>query len=101
MVVKQQQNKGIEPIIGSRNSSPSFNWNHKILGYTLNGIEKISVTYYSNLVVPEAKEAIESLTYLAKELGLNKMVLLSIKGKVETCEKIVINRYRLHYCKAS
>ncbi|BAO76543.1 hypothetical protein [Winogradskyella sp. PG-2] len=28
-VVEQLQNKGIEPRIGSRNSSPSFDWDNK------------------------------------------------------------------------
>ena len=51
------------------------------------------VTYYPDLAVPGAKEAIESLTYLAKELGVKKMVLLSGKGETEAeaCEKIVMN----------
>ncbi|BAO76542.1 NmrA family NAD(P)-binding protein [Winogradskyella sp. PG-2] len=51
------------------------------------------VTYYPDLAVSGAKEAIESLTYLAKELGVKKMVLLSGKGETEAeaCEKIVMN----------
>jgi len=51
------------------------------------------VTYYPDLAVPGAKEAVESLTYLAKELGVKKMVLLSGKGETEAeaCEKIVMN----------
>jgi uncharacterized protein YbjT (DUF2867 family) len=93
-VVEQLQNKGIEPRIGSRNSSPSFDWNRKETWVdALSGIEKMYVTYYPDLAVPGAKEAIESLTYLAIELGVKKMVLLSGKGETEAeaCENIVIN----------
>ena len=93
-VVEQLQNKGIESRIGSRKSSPSFDWDNKETWIeTLSGIEKMYVTYYPDLAVPGAKEAIESLTYLAKELGVKKMVLLSGKGEIEAeaCEKIVIN----------
>ena len=93
-VVEQLQNKGIEPRIGSRNSSPGFDWDNKDTWVdALNGIEKMYVTYYPDLAVPGAKEAIESLTYLAKELGVKKMVLLSGKGETEAeaCERIVMD----------
>lgn len=93
-VVEQLQNKGIEPRIGSRNSSPGFDWDNKNAWVdALDGIEKIYVTYYPDLAVPGAKEAIESLTHLAIELGVKKMVLLSGKGETEAeaCEKIVID----------
>lgn len=93
-VVEQLQNKGIEPRIGSRNASPSFDWGDKDTWVNaLNGIERMYVTYYPDLAVPGAKEAIQSLTYLAKELGVKKMVLLSGKGETEAeaCENIVMN----------
>ena len=93
-VVKQLQNKGIEPRIGSRNSSTIFDWDNKNTWVdALNGIEKMSVTYYPDLAVPGAKEAIESLTHLAIELGVKKLVLLSGKGETEAeaCEKIVMD----------
>ncbi|MGI9533263.1 SDR family oxidoreductase [Lutimonas sp.] len=93
-VAEQLKNKGIEPRIGSRNASPSFDWDHKDTWVdTLHGIEKMYVSYYPDLAVPGAKEAIVSLTYLAKELGVKKMVLLSGKGETEAeaCEKIVMD----------
>lgn len=93
-VVEQLQNKGIEPRIGSRQASPGFDWDNKDTWVNaLNGIEKMYVTYYPDLAVPGAKEAIQSLTYLAKELGVKKMVLLSGKGETEAeaCEKIIMN----------
>ncbi len=93
-VVEQLQKKGIEPRVGSRSATPSFDWDNKDTWVeALNGIEKMYVTYYPDLAVPGAKEAIQSLTYLAKELGVKKMVLLSGKGEAEAeaCEKIVMD----------
>lgn len=92
-VVEQLTKKGIDPRIGSRNASPSFDWDNKDTWVkVLEGIEKMYVTYYPDLAVPGAKRAIESLTYLAKELGVKKLVLLSGKGETEaeSCEKIVM-----------
>ena len=93
-VVEQLNRIGIEPRIGSRNASPSFDWDNKDTWIkALQGIERMYVTYYPDLAVPGAKESVESLTHLAKELGVKKMVLLSGKGEAEAeaCERIVIN----------
>jgi len=93
-VAEQLKNKGLTPRIGSRQASPGFDWNDKTTWVkALNGIEKIYVTYYPDLAVPTAKEAIVSLTHLAKELGVQNMVLLSGKGETEAeaCEQIVID----------
>lgn len=93
-VVEQLQKQGIEPRVGSRSATPSFDWDNKDTWVeALDGIERMYVTYYPDLAVPGAKEAIQSLTYLAKELGVKKMVLLSGKGETEAeaCEKIVMD----------
>lgn len=93
-VVEQLKNKGIEPRIGSRNATPGFDWNDKSTWVkSLEGIKRMYVTYYPDLAIPGAKEAIQSLTTLAKELGVKKVVLLSGKGEVEAeaCEQIVAN----------
>jgi len=93
-VVDQLRKQGVEPRIGSRHATPIFDWEDKDTWVdALNGIEKMYVTYYPDLAVPGAKEAIQSLTYLAKELGVFKMVLLSGKGEAEaeSCEEIVMN----------
>lgn len=93
-VVEQLHNSALKPRIGSRNATPGFDWNDKDTWVdSLKGIDSMYVTYYPDLAVPGAKEAIESLTYLSKEMGVKKMVLLSGKGEVEaeSCEQIVIN----------
>ncbi len=91
-VVQHLQKNGIEPRIGSRNANPGFDWDNKETWVkALSGIERMYVTYYPDLAVPGAKEAITSLTHLAVELGVKKMVLLSGKGETEAeaCEEIV------------
>ncbi|WP_340158736.1 NmrA family NAD(P)-binding protein [uncultured Maribacter sp.] len=93
-VVEQLTKKGIDPRVGSRNASPSFDWENKDTWVNvLEGIEKMYVTYYPDLAVPGAKSAIESLTYLAREIGVKKLVLLSGKGETEaeSCERIVMS----------
>ncbi|TXE13860.1 NmrA family transcriptional regulator [Seonamhaeicola algicola] len=93
-IVQQLKQKGLNPRIGSRNAFPKFDWHNKNTWIdTLKGIEKMYITYYPDLAVPGAKEIIESLIHLAKELGVKKTVLLSGKGETEAeaCEKIVIN----------
>ncbi|KJD36252.1 NmrA family transcriptional regulator [Tamlana sedimentorum] len=92
-VMKQLQKKGIEPRVGSRNASPSFDWNNKETWVNaLKDIERVYITFYPDLAVSGAKEAIKSFTYLAKELGVKKVVLLSGKGEAEAeaCEKIIM-----------
>ncbi len=93
-VVEQLQKRGIEPRIGSRDATPSFDWNDKDTWVdSLKGIHNVYVTYYPDLAVPGAKETVESFTYLAIEMGVKKMVLLSGKGETEAeaCEQMVIN----------
>ena len=62
-VVDQLRKQGVEPRIGSRHATPIFDWEDKDTWVdALNGIEKMYVTYYPDLAVPGAKEAIQSLT---------------------------------------
>lgn len=87
-----QQNQNVR--IGSRNNNPSFNWDDtSTYSEALKGMDKAYITYYPDLAVPGAKEAINSLTEIALKSGLEKVVLLSGKGEkeAEACEEIVAN----------
>lgn len=79
--------------VGSRSANPAFDWNDPA-GWpaALDGMEKVYITYQPDLAVPGAKEAVEALTKVAEEKGINKLVLLSGKGEVEAqrCEQIVL-----------
>lgn len=80
--------------IGSRTASPSFDW-HQPEGWapTLEGMDKVYITYQPDLAVPGALEAIEKLVKKSKQASVKKLVLLSGKGEREAqlCEQVVIH----------
>ena len=80
--------------IGSRNQAPPFDWQKPdSWPKVLEGIEKMYVTFQPDLAVPGALDAVESLTKLAIQSGVKKIVLLSGKGEkeAELCEQVVIH----------
>jgi uncharacterized protein YbjT (DUF2867 family) len=86
----KQQNQIVR--IGSRNESPSFEWNDPTSwSKALEGMDKVYIVYYPDLAVPGALEAIKGLTEAAKKAGIKKAVLLSGKGEkeAERCEQVV------------
>lgn len=79
---------------GGRSEEPAFDWqNPETFAPALDGMEAAYITYYPDLAVPGAKEAITQLTEAAKQTGVKKLVLLSGKGEkeAEECEQIVAN----------
>ncbi len=88
----QALNQGVR--IGSRKANPPFDWQKPdTWPAALEGIEKVYVTFQPDLAVPEALDAIEALTKLARQKEIKKMVLLSGKGEreAELCEQVVIH----------
>ncbi len=80
--------------IGSRTNNPAFDWHDPAtFAGALKDMDRAYITYYPDLAVPGAKEAIEQLTQVALKEGLEKVVLLSGKGEqeAEKCEEIVAN----------
>ncbi|WP_033959418.1 SDR family oxidoreductase [Psychroserpens jangbogonensis] len=80
--------------IGSRSASPSFDWdNSETWSESMQGMDKVYITFQPDLAVPGALEAIEELTKQAKRCGVKKLVLLSGKGEreAELCEQVVIH----------
>lgn len=91
-VVEQLNQLGHQVRIGSRSSSPGFDWeDSSTYAAALRGMDRAYIVYYPDLAVPGAKEAIEKLTEVALKEGLEKVVLLSGKGEkeAEACEQIV------------
>jgi len=87
---KHQQNVRI----GSRSNNPAFAWEHPTAWpKALAGIDKVYISYYPDLAVPGAYEAIQGLVEAAKAAGVKKLVLLSGKGEreAERCEEVVAN----------
>jgi len=80
--------------IGSRENDPSFDWSDPATyAPALKDMNRAYITYYPDLAVPGAKEAIQQLTGEVLRQGLEKLVLLSGKGEqeAEKCEEIVAN----------
>jgi uncharacterized protein YbjT (DUF2867 family) len=78
--------------LGSRSADPAFDWD-KPEGWpaALRGIGAIYISYYPDLALPGATEAIRRLTRVAVDNGVGHLVLLSGKGEAEAqrCEEIV------------
>lgn len=77
---------------GSRNASPGFDWADQ--STWKNAVEDIHTVYISfqpDLAVPGAVQTIQKFCDLAKERGVEKLVLLSGRGEKEAveCEQIV------------
>ena len=90
LLKKEKQNVKV----GSRNGTPSFNWDDpSTYAPVLKGIDRAYIVYHPDLAVPGAKDAIQALTEAALKEGLEKVVLLSGKGETEAeaCEDIVAN----------
>ena len=91
-VVEGLNKNGQKVTIASRKSFPAFDWNDPAsYAKVLAGMNRAYITYYPDLAVPGAKEAIQALTSAAVEAGLEKVVLLSGKGEkeAEASERIV------------
>ncbi len=84
---------GVPVRIGSRSGEPPFDWQDpSTWEAVLEGMDKVYVTFYPDLAVPGATDAIQAFTDLAKKTGIKKLVLLSGRGEEEAqkCEKIVM-----------
>lgn len=93
-VVEGLKQKGQNVRIGSRNETPSFEWNNpESWEKALEGMDKMYISYFPDLAIPGAFEAIQGLTEAAKKAGVKKAVLLSGKGEkeAERCEQLVAN----------
>ena len=86
--------QGITVRIGSRSASPAFDWQDaSTWPKALEGMDKVYITFQPDLAVPGALEAIEGLSKVAKQQGIQKLVLLSGKGEreAELCEQVIIH----------
>lgn len=92
-VVAKLQQLGWPVYIGSRSGDRPFDWDDQSnWKNAIQGIEAVYVTYYPDLTVPGAIDAIRAFTKMAVDGGVKKLVLLSGRGEAEAreCEKIVM-----------
>lgn len=73
---------GVPVRIGSRNATPAFDWEKPETWTTaLEGISAAYITYYPDLAVPGAAEAVGDLARFAVRKGVKRLVLLSGRGE--------------------
>jgi uncharacterized protein YbjT (DUF2867 family) len=77
---------------GSRQSDPAFDWEQPgTWAPALEGVQAAYISFFPDLAVPGAPDAIEALAQRAEEAGVQRLVLLSGRGEVnaQRCEEIV------------
>jgi uncharacterized protein YbjT (DUF2867 family) len=83
-VAERLEARGVPVRIGSRSSQPSFDWEDQATwAPALRGTSAAYITYFPDLAVPGAPEAIESLSAVALQTGVRRLVLLSGRGEEE------------------
>lgn len=83
-VAERLQHRGLPFRIGSRSGYPPFDWeDRKTWLPSLNGVTQAYVTYYPDVCVPGALEALQSFFAQAVNVGVKKMVFLSGRGEIE------------------
>ncbi|HYI14685.1 MAG TPA: NAD(P)H-binding protein, partial [Thermomicrobiales bacterium] len=78
--------------IGSRSGAPSFDWEYEAgWGRALDNVGAVYLTYYPDLAVPGAAETIGAFVDLARQRGVQRLVLLSGRGEeeAERAEEVV------------
>ncbi|HUP13331.1 MAG TPA: hypothetical protein VM187_13990 [Niastella sp.] len=93
--VLQRLNERNVPAVGvSYSSTPSFDWNNRATwDAVLNNIAAVYISYYPDLAIPGAVDAIAQFSNLAIKKGVQKLVLLSGRGEAEAqqCEEVVMD----------
>jgi uncharacterized protein YbjT (DUF2867 family) len=83
-VAERLKARGMPTRVGSRSGQPPFDWeNPDTWAPALEGVESVYVSYYPDLAIPGAPDAVRSFTELAVRTGVRRLVLLSGRGEEE------------------
>jgi uncharacterized protein YbjT (DUF2867 family) len=83
-VAKRLVARGVDVRVGSRSGEPPFDWEDEgTWAPALGDVGSVYVSYYPDLAVPGAAEAVGSFAGLAVERGVGRLVLLSGRGEEE------------------
>ncbi len=91
-VSAQLDSLGVPVRIGSRQGDPRFDWNDpSTWTQVLADVRAVYITYYPDLAVPGAVDAVQAFIELALEKGARRLVLLSGRGEEEAqrAEKVL------------
>ncbi len=91
-VVERLEARGAAVRAGSRASEPPFDWEDRATwGPALAGAGSVYISYFPDLAVPGAPEAVGALAEAAREAGVRRLVLLSGRGEEEAqkAERVV------------
>ena len=81
-IVERLRARGLPTRIGSRSGEPPFDWDDPATwSPALQGVESAYVTYYPDLAVPGAVDAVRSFADLALANEVPRLVLLSGRGE--------------------
>ncbi len=83
-VVERLTERGLPVRVGSRSGEPPFDWDDRATwAPALDGVGSVYLSYYPDLALPGAVEAIRSFAELAVRSGVPRLVLLSGRGEPE------------------
>jgi uncharacterized protein YbjT (DUF2867 family) len=83
-VVERLKARGLPTQVGSRSGEPPFDWEERATwAPALRNVKSVYVTYYPDLAVPGAADAVRSFADLAVQSGVRRLVLLSGRGEPE------------------
>jgi uncharacterized protein YbjT (DUF2867 family) len=91
-VADRLQSRGVPVRRGTRGGAPPFDWaSPATWPAALAGTRAVYVSYFPDLAVPGAVEAVRELTSLAADAGVRRLVLLSGRGEEEAqaAERVV------------
>jgi len=103
-VAARLRTRGAPVRIGSRSSSPGFDWNDEnTWAAALDGVQAAYVTYHPDLALPGASEQVRRFTVEAVRSGVQQLVLVSGRGEphVLPAEQAVVDsgvRYTILRC---
>ncbi len=83
-IVERLQARHISVRVGSRTAEPPFNWeDSSTWGHALEGATSAYVSFFPDIAIPGAPEAIAAFTTQALDRGTRRLVLLSGRGEKE------------------
>ena len=91
-IIERLTTRGVDVRVGSRSADIPFDWTDRSTWpAALAGVRRVYVSYYPDLAIPGAVDAVTALTEAAREAGVERLVLLSGRGEEEAqaAEKVV------------